>query len=137
MDEEMAKQAEQLRYVHNIYMQEYEALISTLSNYATTANAISRNIEFIERSESLEGKEMLLNLEGGAYMKVQPKDTSTFLTYVGSGYFTEKSREDARRFLAENMKKSNDIISKLNIQKERLESEILEAEYRIGALEQG
>ncbi len=126
---------EQLSYMRNIYMQEYEAVVSNINNYSLVANTVERNIEFISSLEKIKDKSMLLSLEAGTYIEVRPKNTDTVFTYVGFGYMIEKSREEAKKFLENSKKKTDDVIKKLNTDRERLETELVNIELQLNAVQ--
>jgi prefoldin alpha subunit len=137
MDEKQGQEMERLRYIYNVYMQEYESLLSTISGYTSASNAITRNIEVMEKLDTIEKKDLLLDLEGGVFIEVKSKQVSNVLTYVGAGYVIEKNKDDALEFLNKNIKRSKEIIDKFNLQKQKLENELLDTEYKLSILEQG
>ncbi len=131
-DQEMS--LEQLKYMQGVYGQEYEALAANINNYVSISAMMSRSIEFIENVERVKGNNMLLNLEAGTYIEVKPSNTDKVFTYVGFGYVVEKSKDDAKTFLAENMKKTEEIVKKLTSDRERIETELMSIELKLNSM---
>jgi len=52
-------------------MQEYENLLSEITNYNLVYNATQRNIDVLENLGMLESSNILLNLEGGTYIEAK------------------------------------------------------------------
>lgn len=127
---------DQLRYMKDLYAQEYEAVLANMNNYIASSNTIARNMEFIEKLDWIKGKNMLLDLEAGTYIETRPGNVEKIFTYVGAGYMIEKSREDAKAFLAQNKKKTDDAVDKLNNDRERIEQQLVNIELKLNAIAQ-
>ncbi len=131
-DQEM--NLEQLKYMQGVYGQEYEALAANINGYVSLSVMMSRNIEFIENVERVKGSNMLLNLEAGTYMEVKASNTDKVFTYVGFGYVVEKSKDEAKAFLEENRKKTDEIVKKLTVDREKIETELMSIELKLNSM---
>ncbi len=131
-DQEMS--LEQLKYMQGVYGQEYEALAANINSYVSLSAMMSRNIEFIENVERVKGSNMLLNLEAGTYIEVKASNTDKVFTYVGFGYVVEKSKDEARAFLEENKKKTDEIVKKLAADREKIETELMNIELKLNSM---
>ncbi len=131
-DQEM--NLEQLKYMQGVYGQEYEALAANINSYVSLSAMMSRNIEFIENVERVKGSNMLLNLEAGTYMEVKASNTDKVFTYVGFGYVVEKSKDEAKAFLEENRKKTDEIVKKLTVDREKIETELMSIELKLNSM---
>ncbi len=127
---------DQLRYMKDLYAQEYESVIANMNNYIASSSTIARNIEFIEKLDQVKGKNMLLNLEAGTYIEAKPGNVEKIFTYVGFGYMVEKSRDEAKAFLAENKKKTDGVVDKLNKDREKIEQQLVNIELKLNAIAQ-
>ena len=131
-DQEM--NLEQLKYMQGVYGQEYEALAANINSYVSLSAMMSRNIEFIENVERVKGSNMLLNLEAGTYIEVKASNTDKVFTYVGFGYVVEKSKDEAKAFLEENRKKTDEIVKKLTVDREKIETELMSIELKLNSM---
>jgi prefoldin, archaeal alpha subunit/eukaryotic subunit 5 len=104
----------QLRYLQNIYSQQYEMIESEIATYSLALSAINKNIDMLEDPDKINNKEMLLNGEGGTYIVAKIKPVEQVITYVGAGYLVEKSLEDAKAFLNDNRKKQEENLRRLS-----------------------
>ena len=125
----------QLRYLQNLYMQQYENLENSIATYTMTNTSLLRNMELLEKSKSVEGSCILISGEGGAYVPAKIEKIDKIMTYVGGGYMIEKSVGEAIEFLKSNSKKGEEMLNRMLSDKKRLESELVDIEYRIGAMQ--
>jgi len=122
---------EQLRYLQSLYTQEYEAILSEISNYSLIYNATKRNIEVLENLGMLENGKILLNLEGGTYIEARLNKIERALVYVGSGYLVEKGLEEAKAFLSENRQREEQLMNELTKQKESIEKSLIDITFEL------
>lgn len=131
------EQAEQLRYVYNLYAQRYEALLNEISLYAQAQAILLRNVDLLENIQKIENSNTMLALEGGIYLDGKLGNIKTVLAYVGAGYILEKNVADAKTFFSKNEQEERTVMQKLNEEKQKLEKELLEITYNMQALGQG
>ncbi len=125
----------QLRYLQELYGQQYESLQNNIATYTMANTALQRNISLIERSKSVEGSSVMIGGESGAYIPAKVQKVDTVLTYVGGGYMVDKSTEKALVFLRENQKRGEELIGRLVAEKQKLERELIDVQYKIGLLQ--
>ncbi len=125
----------QLRYLQNLYAQQYESLENSIATYTMTNTSILRNIELLEKAGSVEGSQIMISGEGGAYVPAKIEKISKIMTYIGGGYLVEKSISDAIDFLKSNNKKGEELLNRMLSDKKRLESELMDIEYKLGAIQ--
>ena len=125
----------QLRYLQSLYGQQYENLENNIATYNLANSSLQRNIEMLERSKSMEGSNIMIGGEGGAYMSAKVGKADRIITYIGGGYMIEKSVEDALKFLRENEKRGIEMLSKLQAEKKQVEKELLDVQYKMNSLQ--
>ena len=125
----------QLRYLQDLYGQQYENLENNIATYNLANSSLQRNIEMLERSKSMEGSNIMIGGEGGAYMSAKVGKADKIITYVGGGYMIEKSVEEALSFLRENEKRGIEMLSKLQAEKRQIEKELLDVQYKMNSLQ--
>ncbi len=125
----------QLKYLHDMYTQQYANIENSIATYSLTSTSINKNIELIEKSNSIENSEAMIGGDGGAYITAKINKISSIMTYIGAGYLVEKDIEQALAFLRENQKSSTEVLNRLVNEKQRLEREIFDLEYKMGALQ--
>ncbi len=126
----------QLQYLHEIYVQQYGGIINELERYSMLRESLSRSSETAEKVKSIENSPILLGIDAGAFIEVKAGAISSIITSVGAGYMVEKSVEDAMAFIKANADKSREVVASLVKEKEKVEREIVNIEYRIGELQQ-
>ena len=65
----------------------------------------------------MEGKEILVNTEGGMYLNAETKKINSVITYIGAGYLVEQNLDDAKQFFEDRIKKADELMSKLIAQR--------------------
>ncbi len=125
----------QLRYLQDLYGQQYENLENNIATYNLANSSLQRNIEMLEKSKSMEGSNIMIGGEGGAYMSAKVGKADKVMTYVGGGYMVDKSLEDALKFLRENGKRGEAMLSKLLAEKQQIERELLDLQYKMNTLQ--
>lgn len=125
----------QLRYLQSLYGQQYENLENNIATYTLTNTSLMRNIELLEKSKSVENSSIMISGEGGAYIPAKISKVDKVMTYIGGGYMVDKSIDEALEFLRANSKKGEEILNKMLAEKKRVESELMDIEYKIGALQ--
>ena len=136
-EKKAAEELEKLRYLQELYMQEYNAVLGKLSEYAADSAAMERNREVLNNIDKIKGNNILLNLEGGSYIEVKVSDIAGILTYVGAGYIIETDKENASRILETNSKRVEELAKKLTAEKEKLEGILTDIEFEIEGYSSG
>jgi prefoldin alpha subunit len=125
----------QLRYLQSVYTQQYEALESDIATYTIANTSLQRNLELVEERTEVEGANIMIGGEGGAYIPAKIGKVESVMTYVGAGYMIEKSAAEAADFLRKNQKSSEDFLSRLVAEKQRVEKELLDISFKMSALQ--
>lgn len=126
----------QLQYLQNLYGQQYEYVEENLASYTIANNSVRRSIELLGSMDDVKGSKVLVSPDAGLYMEASIGDVKSVITYIGAGYMIEKSIDDARSFMEENQKKGEEVLMKLVSDKQKLEKELLDINYRMGVLQQ-
>jgi len=125
----------QLRYLQNLYSQQYESLDGSIANYTMTNTSLDRNIEILEKSKSVENSNIIIAGEGGAYIPAKLGKVDKIMTYVGGGYLIETNVEKALEFLKANRAKGEEVLTKLVAEKRKVEKDLLDIQYKLNALQ--
>lgn len=125
----------QLRYLQNIYSQQYEAIENDIATYTIANTSLQRNIDLLEHSGSIENSNIIISGEGGAYIPAKISKVDKVMTYVGAGYMIEKSVADAAAFLRANQKSSEAFLNRLVSDKQRIEKELIDISFKMNALQ--
>lgn len=126
----------QLRYLQNMYSQQYEVLDNQISTYSGSIDAILKGVEALEKVTKSEKSKTLINTGPGVYMEGEITNTKTTLTYIGAGYLIEKTITEAKEFIETNKKKQEDVLKKLISEKGKLQNELLDIMYKLESLQQ-
>ncbi|MHB1830713.1 MAG: prefoldin subunit alpha [Candidatus Micrarchaeaceae archaeon] len=125
----------QLKYLQNLYSQQYENLENNIATYTMTNTSVQRNLELLEKSKLVEGKNIMVSGEAGAYIPAKIAKVDQVLTYIGGGYLIENTVEKAIDFLKENRKRGEDILSRLIAEKLKVEKDLIDIQYRLNAVQ--
>ena len=127
---------EQLKYLYDAYTRQYEAIVGEISNYLMISAAYDRNLETLNKLDTIQNSNMLVSLEAGTFMQVDVKEVKTLITNVGAGYMVEKSVEEAKEFLSTNSIKIQQSVNALVSQRQKVEKEVLDLSFRLNAMSQ-
>lgn len=87
----------QLRKQFEDEMEHFSTSLSALNMALGKYKECINNVKQVS-TEGNEGKELLVPLSGSLYVPGKVKDNNKFLVDVGTGYYIEKSSEDAIKF---------------------------------------
>lgn len=127
----------QLRYLQNIYTQQYDALVNEMATFSIAMGGMQRNIEMLERKDGIKNSNILISGEGGAYLEAKLGKMEKAVVYVGAGYLVEKEVEGAKQFLKDNYKKQEETMRKLSAERARMEKELVDIAYKLSMMGQG
>lgn len=133
----VAEAQAQLRYLQNVYSQQYELLENEIAAFTLAMGSVQKNIDILEGKGRLENSSILINGDGGVYIEASIKSISKVLVYIGAGYLIEKNAEEAKELLQTNSKKQEEAFRKLVSDRQRVEKELVDISYKLSALEQG
>lgn len=126
----------QLRYLQDLYSQQYQALQDNIATFTIAQSALQRNIELLDNADSVEGKSILLDGEGGTYMNATLGKFGSVLVYVGAGYIIEESLADAKSFLKNNEAKGEQLLNRLVSDRQKVEKELIDISFKLNAVQQ-
>ena len=126
----------QLKYLQNIYGQQYEALENDIATYTVANNSMQRNLDLLERSDSIQNSNIIISGEGGAYIPAKMGKMDYVITYVGAGYMVDMNVQDAAVFMRANQKKSEEFLNRLVSERQRVERELMDISFKMNQLQQ-
>ncbi|MGC8479310.1 MAG: prefoldin subunit alpha [Candidatus Micrarchaeia archaeon] len=126
----------QLRYLQNVYSQQYEIIENQISTYSMSIDAIQKGIDALEKATKSEKVNTLINTGPGVYMDGVITNTKTTLTYIGAGYLVEKTVAEAKEFISNNKKRQEEVLKKLVSEKSKLQNELLDIMYKLESLQE-
>lgn len=126
----------QLRYLQNIYGQQYEALENDIATYTVANNSMQRNLDLLEKSDSIQNSNIIISGEGGAYIPAKMGKMDYVITYVGAGYMVDMNIQDAAVFMRANQKKSEEFLNRLVSERQRVERELMDISFKMNQLQQ-
>ncbi len=122
--QEKAEQMEQLRYMYNMYLQKYEAILNDISMYSQAQVILQRNTELMDKLDMVKNTNTLVALEGGVYLDAKIADAKRVMVYVGGGYTLEKTPSEAKEFFMNSERAEKALLGKLNEEKLMTEREL-------------
>lgn len=133
----LAEAQAQLRYLQNVYSQQYELLENEIATFSLGMSSVQRNLDILDNKGTFANSNILINAEGGAYIEGSIKEIKKVIVYAGAGYLVEKNVEDAKEMMKETQKKQEETIKKLVGERQKLQNELMDISYKLSALEQG
>lgn len=131
-----AEMQAQLRYLQNVYSQQYELLDNEIATFAMAISSVEKSLSTLENKERLSNSTVLINGEGGIYLEAGIKSLEKVLVYVGAGYVVEKDTSGAIEYLKENARQQGEAMRKLSADKQKISGELVDISYKLAALEQ-
>ncbi len=125
----------QLRYMQNVYSQQYELLEEQMATYSLSLDSIRKGAQFLGESKQASNAKTLVNIGGGAYVEASLPELKSTLVYVGSGYLVERSVTEAKAFIEGNQKKQEELLKKLDAERRKLQNELMSIAYRMEAMQ--
>ncbi len=125
----------QLRYLQQMYSQQYEIIENDVATYTIANTSLQRNIDLLENVESMENSNIIISGEGGAYIPAKLSKVETVMTYVGAGYLVDRSVSEASVFLRANQKKSEEFLNRMMAEKQRIERELIDIAFKMNQLQ--
>ena len=126
----------QLRYLQNIYSQQYEIVENQINTYSISIDAMNKGLDALKNSGSLNSSNILINAGPGIYMEGNIGNTKSIITYIGAGYLIEKTLDESKTYMESNLKKQEDFLKKLLADKTKLQDELIDILYKIESLQQ-
>lgn len=131
---------EQLGAVKQQFDQELQHFTQSLQALTMARNKFKECVEDINSvsKPENEGQKLLIPLSSSLYVQGQVKDNDQFMVDVGTGYFVDKTSEDAITFYQKKIEKLNkESVQIQSIIKEKTQSSLaIEAKLRQAALKQ-
>lgn len=132
----MQEEFMQLRYMQDIYSQQYELIENEIATYSLAQSAIQKNIDLLENANRLNNSKILINGEGGTYIEASIAKVEKVITYIGAGYLIEKDVSEAKTFLDRNKEKEQATMKKLYLEKDKIARDLIGISYRLAAYQQ-
>jgi prefoldin alpha subunit len=127
----------QLRYMQNVYSQQYELIEEQIASYSVSLDAVRKGAAFLGSSKQANKSKTLISVGGGAYIEATLPEIKTTLVYIGSGYLVEKSVLEAKEFIEANQKNQEVMLNKLDAERKKLQNELISIAYKMESMQQG
>lgn len=130
-ENEKEKGLDELRYMQQIYQNQYAVLNNTITMHLQDMQALSSAQKALENGELMKGKETLMHAGASVYMKAEIKEVGYVIVGVGGSYFVEKSVDDAKGYVSNLMTRKTGIINDLTKSRKDLQSALIDVSYKI------
>jgi prefoldin alpha subunit len=131
VENESEKELEELRYMQQIYQNQYAILNNSMTMHVQEMQALSAAQKALENNDLMEGSEALTHTGAGIYMKAKIKDAGHVIVGIGGNYFVEKGIDDAKGYVSKLIEKKTEIINRLTKSRRDLQGAIIDASYKI------
>jgi prefoldin alpha subunit len=128
---EQRQSIEELRYLQQIYQNQYAMIGNSINMVLREMQELSSAQKTLENMDLVEGKEILNGIGGDFYISGKVQDPKKVLVGVGAGYLIEKDIDSAKTYVADLIKKNNDSVNGLTKNKKEVENALVEISYRI------
>lgn len=126
---------EQLRYMQNVYAEQYELLGNEVTTLSMAINTVRKDVDLIENMDKVVNSEVLFNSQGNIYMTANVGKVSSVVVYVGANYLIEKNLDEAKGFLKENLEKQEAGLRKLVSERQKIEKELFDISYKLSSMQ--
>ncbi len=125
----------QLRYLQNMYSQQYELLEEQIATYSVSLDSIRKGADFLGKTGQANKSKTLVSVGGGAYVEAAFPEIKATLVYVGAGYLVEKGVSEAKEYVEANQKKQELLLGKLDAERRRLQGELINLSYKLESMQ--
>ena len=130
-ERETAKQIEELRYMQQIYQNQYAALNSSMNMHMQEVQMLGVVQTSLENNSEMKGKEALMHVGASVYMKTQIKNPDIVIVSVGGGYLVEKGVDDAKGYVSKMITKKTDMLSSMAKSRKELQNALIDISYKM------
>jgi prefoldin alpha subunit len=130
-DEGRASEIDELRYMQQVYQNQYAALNSSMNMHMQDLQMLSAVQRTLENSNMLKGKETLMHVGASVYMKTEVKDSGHAIVSVGGGYLVEKSIDEAKGYVSTMITKKTEVINGMSRSRKELQAALIEMSYKL------
>ena len=123
-----------LRYLQQLYQNQYSAVSAEMNRSLEYLGQLNAAQKTMENSNSVKGKDTLLDLGAGVYMGANVKKSDSVLVNIGGSYLAEKSIEEAKLMMATRIEKMNTLFNKLVKNRNELRDAIVQVTRRLEEL---
>ena len=127
-------QLEELRYMHQIYQNQYMSIANEISTRLEALKNFQNTQQTLENIDAIVNKNLLLGLGGGAYASGTMTNPKSVVVSVGGGFLVEKEISHAKGYVAKAVDNTTNTINQLTKNRREIERALLEIAYRIEEL---
>lgn len=130
-ERENAEGIEELRYMQEIYQNQYAVLNNTMNMRLQEVQMLSAVQNTLENSEMMKGKETLMHVGASVYMKTEVKNAGAVIVSIGGGYLVEKNIEEAKGYISRVMTKRTELLNGLAKNRKDLQNALIDISYKM------
>lgn len=131
LERETAKEIEELRYMQQIYQNQYATLNSAMNMHMQEVQMLSVVQSSLENSSVMKGKEALMHVGASVYMKTQIKDPNAVIVSIGAGYLVEKGVDEAKAYVSKMITKKTDTLNSMAKSRKELQNALIDISYKM------
>ena len=128
---EKVEEIEELRYMQQIYQNQYEVLNNSINMHLQDMQALNSAQKTLENNGLIGGKEMLTHAGASVYFRAEIKDANHVVVGIGGNYLIEKSVDDAKGYLSKLIAKRTETINHLIKSRRELQAALIDVSYKI------
>ena len=110
-------------------------LTDSISAAIDELNRLNAVQKVIESSESIDSRDLLIDLGSNFFMKGKALRMDSFIVGIGGGYFVEMPAESAKEYAVKNLERKSAELNVLNSNKRKIEESLLSVMYKLQAAE--
>ncbi len=129
-DTKSGKNRDELLYLRDLYLNEYEMLNAEINNYYMVKDYLDKTLDFLKNVDKLYKNNVwfpLFNL----FVNAKIESIDKFLVYVGGNYSIEMSRDKAIAFFESRKKEVNEGLEMASKEKNELEKRLISIEEQL------
>ena len=126
--------ADQLRYLQQIYQNQYMAMAQELNGAIEVLQNLETVLTTLEGMSNLKDKNTLIPIGPSVYMDGKITNAKSVVLGIGAGYMVEKDVDSAKGYITKMIDKETQHINRLNKSKKELEAALMEISYKVDEL---
>ena len=128
---EEVKGIDELRYMQQVYQNQYAALNSSMNMQMQEVQMLSAVQNTLENNDMMKGKETLMHIGASVYMKTAAKGSDSVIVSIGGGYLVEKGIDEAKGYVSKMITKKTDILNSMAKSRKELQNALIDISYKM------
>ena len=126
-----ARGIEELRYMQQVYQNQYAAINNAMNMHLQEVQMLGAVQNTLENNDMMKGKEALMHVGASVYMKTEMRNVSMVVVSIGGGYLIEKGIAEAKAYVSGRLAKKNELLNSMAKSRKELQNTLIDISYKM------